>query len=79
MYVLGIATLHSDSQYSATLIEHMSARHQELRPEMKWLEMDVLDLKFEEGDFDLVVDKGQSILMRFGLTSRDDGVSISPV
>lgn len=37
----------------------MAARHQELRPEMKWLEMDVLDLKFNEGDFDLVVDKGK--------------------
>jgi hypothetical protein len=36
----------------------MIARHQQARPEMKWLEMDVLDLKFSDGDFDLVVDKG---------------------
>lgn len=29
------------------------------RPEMTWLEMDVLDLQFGEEEFDLVVDKGQ--------------------
>jgi succinate dehydrogenase flavin-adding protein (antitoxin of CptAB toxin-antitoxin module) len=32
------------------------------RPEMTWLEMDVLDLKFGEEEFDLVVDKGESRL-----------------
>lgn len=35
----------------------MKARHTS-RPEMTWLEMDVLDLKFGE-EFDLVVDKGE--------------------
>jgi hypothetical protein len=35
----------------------MAARHTS-RPEMQWLEMDVLDLQFGEGEFDLVVDKG---------------------
>ncbi|KAK4683701.1 hypothetical protein P7C73_g6532, partial [Tremellales sp. Uapishka_1] len=55
--------------YSATLIATMAARHSDLRPEMKWLEMDVLDLQFEEGDFDLVVDKGTMDAM---LTTKGD-------
>lgn len=37
----------------------MKERHAEKRPEMEWLEMDVLDLKFGE-EFDLIVDKGAS-------------------
>ena len=39
----------------------MKRRHAELRPEMLWLEMDVLDLMFQEEEFDLVVDKGEQI------------------
>lgn len=61
----------------------MRSRHGVPRPEMTWLEMDVLHLDFEDGLFDLVVDKGLSRppartatfasgrLMR----DRDDGVS----
>lgn len=37
----------------------MSERNKD-RPEMQWLEMDVLNLEFGEGEFDLVIDKGQS-------------------
>lgn len=36
----------------------MQERHVEKRPEMTWLEMDVMDLKFGENEFDLVIDKG---------------------
>jgi hypothetical protein len=46
-----------DWQYSKTVIDQMAERHAE-RFEMKWLEMDVLDLTFGEGEFDLVIDKG---------------------
>lgn len=45
-------------QYSAALIAQMKEKHAS-RPEMTWLEMDVLDLQFGEEEFDLVVDKGQ--------------------
>ncbi|CAD6582916.1 MAG: hypothetical protein TREMPRED_003416 [Tremellales sp. Tagirdzhanova-0007] len=47
------------AQYSSTVISDMKGRHSELRPEMTWLEMDVLDLVFEKEQFDLVVDKGE--------------------
>ncbi|KAK8847341.1 hypothetical protein IAR55_005198 [Kwoniella newhampshirensis] len=43
--------------YSKTVIEQMKQRHAS-RDHMTWQEMDVLDLKFDEGEFDLVVDKG---------------------
>jgi hypothetical protein len=36
----------------------MAERHSEKRPGMTWLEMDVLDMSFADGEFDLVVDKG---------------------
>ncbi|KAJ9114000.1 hypothetical protein QFC22_005818 [Naganishia vaughanmartiniae] len=55
--------------YSGTLIEQMRARHAELRPDMRWEEMDIRDLKFEEGDFDIVLDKGTMDAM---LTSKGD-------
>lgn len=48
----------ADIQYSAACIAQMSERHSEQRPEMTWLEMDILDLKFGE-EFDIVVDKGE--------------------
>lgn len=47
----------------------MIARHAEKRPDMQWLEMDIRDLKFNEGDFDVVLDKGTMDAM---LTSKGD-------
>jgi len=47
----------ANGQYSAALITQMRQRHTS-RPQMTWLEMDVLDLQFGEDEFDLVVDKG---------------------
>ncbi|KIR57496.1 hypothetical protein I314_06732 [Cryptococcus bacillisporus CA1873] len=44
--------------YSKIVIEQMQERHAEKRPEMTWLEMDVMDLKFRENEFDLIIDKG---------------------
>lgn len=41
------------------VIEQMTHRHQD-RKGMEWLEMDVLDLKFGEEEFDLIIDKGKS-------------------
>jgi ubiquinone/menaquinone biosynthesis C-methylase UbiE len=35
----------------------MKERHVS-REKMQWLEMDILDLKFEDESFDLVIDKG---------------------
>ncbi|GAB5589104.1 hypothetical protein Unana1_04004 [Umbelopsis nana] len=43
--------------YSCTVIKQMAERCSD-RPEMKWLEMDIRDLKFEEQSFDIVIDKG---------------------
>lgn len=34
------------------------------REKMQWLKMDILDLKFEDESFDLVIDKGKHISMR---------------
>ncbi|KAJ2963774.1 hypothetical protein NQZ79_g1198 [Umbelopsis isabellina] len=43
--------------YSATVIQQMAERCSD-RPEMKWLEMDIRDLKFDDRTFDVVIDKG---------------------
>ncbi|KAF8745471.1 hypothetical protein AX14_008897 [Amanita brunnescens Koide BX004] len=44
--------------YSSVVIEQMRQRQASSRPGMQWHEMDVRDLKFEEGAFDVVIDKG---------------------
>ncbi|KAI0258932.1 S-adenosyl-L-methionine-dependent methyltransferase [Gloeopeniophorella convolvens] len=55
--------------YSAVVVERMRARHQEARPEMEWHEMDIRDLKFEDGSFDVAVDKGTMDAM---MTAKGD-------
>lgn len=55
--------------YSKIVIEQMQERHAEKRPEMTWLEMDVMDLKFRENEFDLIIDKGTMDAM---LTTKGD-------
>ncbi|AFR98749.2 hypothetical protein CNAG_06520 [Cryptococcus neoformans var. grubii H99] len=55
--------------YSKIVIEQMQERHVEKRPEMTWLEMDVMNLKFGENEFDLVIDKGTMDAM---LTTKGD-------
>ncbi|KAL0240466.1 hypothetical protein I308_106260 [Cryptococcus tetragattii IND107] len=55
--------------YSKIVIEQMQERHSEKRPEMTWLEMDVMDLKFGENEFDLIIDKGTMDAM---LTTKGD-------
>ncbi|EAU90311.1 hypothetical protein CC1G_08993 [Coprinopsis cinerea okayama7 len=47
-----------NTDYSDVLIEQMRTRHSETRPKMEWHEMDVRDLKFEDGSFDVAIDKG---------------------
>jgi hypothetical protein len=63
--------------YSAVVIEKMkqvvvsprlsqscAQLHQQKRPDMTWLELDAKDLKgLSDGSFDLVLDKGWSILL----------------
>ena len=64
-------------QYSAALITQMRERHTS-RPEMTWLEMDVLEMQFGEDEFDLVVDKGKAAARDWtGMEAdvRHDGVS----
>jgi ubiquinone/menaquinone biosynthesis C-methylase UbiE len=36
----------------------MKEKHQESRPGMEWLEMDIRDLKFDDASFDVALDKG---------------------
>ncbi|ODO07656.1 hypothetical protein L198_01237 [Cryptococcus wingfieldii CBS 7118] len=55
--------------YSKTVIDQMRERHSEARPEMTWLEMDILNLQFADDEFDLVVDKGTMDAM---LTTKGD-------
>ena len=45
-------------QYSDVIVNQMKERHQESRPEMEWLEMDVRELKFGASSFDVAIDKG---------------------
>ncbi|KAJ3745386.1 S-adenosyl-L-methionine-dependent methyltransferase [Lentinula detonsa] len=47
-----------NTDYSTIVIEKMKERHEELRPEMEWHEMDVRDLKFDDNSFDVAIDKG---------------------
>ncbi|WWC67866.1 uncharacterized protein I206_101783 [Kwoniella pini CBS 10737] len=54
--------------YSKIVIDQMKERHIS-RPKMEWLEMDILDLNFQDEDFDLVVDKGTMDAM---LTTKGD-------
>ncbi|KAL9710919.1 hypothetical protein Ac2012v2_005459 [Leucoagaricus gongylophorus] len=47
-----------NTDFSGVLIEKMKQRHKQIRPEMEWHEMDVRDLQFADGTFDVAVDKG---------------------
>jgi len=55
--------------YSGILIEQMKKRHSILRPEMEWHEMDVRNLTFENGTFDVAIDKGTMDAM---MTAKGD-------
>jgi ubiquinone/menaquinone biosynthesis C-methylase UbiE len=55
--------------YSGILIEQMKKRHSVLRPEMEWHEMDVRHLTFEDGAFDVAIDKGTMDAM---MTAKGD-------
>ncbi|KIJ55653.1 hypothetical protein M422DRAFT_151736 [Sphaerobolus stellatus SS14] len=55
--------------FSSVLIENMKTKHQEKRPEMTWLEMDVRTLKFEDDCFDVAIDKGTMDAM---MTAKGD-------
>ncbi|KAH8111040.1 S-adenosyl-L-methionine-dependent methyltransferase [Phellopilus nigrolimitatus] len=55
--------------YSSVVIEQMKERHQESRPSMKWHEMDVRQLSFEDSTFDVTIDKGTMDAM---MTSKGD-------
>ena len=44
--------------FSEICIENMSSRNAEKRPEMKWVVMDIMDLKYEDASMDIVLDKG---------------------
>ncbi|CAO3608709.1 unnamed protein product [Cunninghamella blakesleeana] len=43
--------------YSETVINNMKERCKDM-PEMKWIEMDIKDLKFDNESFDVIIDKG---------------------
>uniref|UniRef100_A0A8H8CJ10 Methyltransferase domain-containing protein n=1 Tax=Psilocybe cubensis TaxID=181762 RepID=A0A8H8CJ10_PSICU len=55
--------------YSGVLIEQMKKRHSTIRPEMEWHEMDVRNLIFEDGSFDVAIDKGTMDAM---MTAKGD-------
>jgi len=55
--------------YSAVLIEQMRKRHAQVRPEMEWHEMDVRNLSFQAGSFDVAIDKGTMDAM---MTAKGD-------
>ncbi|KAJ7142692.1 S-adenosyl-L-methionine-dependent methyltransferase [Mycena epipterygia] len=47
-----------NTDYSSVVIEQMRARHLEMEYKNAGLEMDVRDLQFADGTFDIVIDKG---------------------
>jgi len=55
--------------YSSVVIEQMKARHQDQRPSMKWLEMDVRALQFDDATFEVIIDKGTMDAM---MTAKGD-------
>ncbi|KAF9480549.1 S-adenosyl-L-methionine-dependent methyltransferase [Pholiota conissans] len=58
-----------NTDYSGVLVEQMKEKHSETRPELKWHEMDVRDLKFEAETFDVAIDKGTMDAM---MTAKGD-------
>lgn len=58
-----------NTDYSGVLVEKMKQRHGQVRPEMEWHEMDVRDLKFGDGTFDVAIDKGTMDAM---MTAKGD-------
>ncbi|KAI0769193.1 S-adenosyl-L-methionine-dependent methyltransferase [Irpex lacteus] len=44
--------------YSGILIEKMQKKHEQVRPEMQWHEMDVRAMAFESESFNVAIDKG---------------------
>jgi ubiquinone/menaquinone biosynthesis C-methylase UbiE len=43
--------------FSAVVIDSMRQKHEQQRPSMRWEVMDMTDLKYEDGVFDVVIDK----------------------
>lgn len=43
--------------FSAAVIDSMRQKHEQQRPSMRWEVMDMTDLKYEDGVFDVVIDK----------------------
>lgn len=43
--------------YSANVVQAMAAKHSIARPEMLWIEMNMLKLSFDTASFDVVIDK----------------------
>ncbi|KAI0282987.1 S-adenosyl-L-methionine-dependent methyltransferase [Russula brevipes] len=54
--------------YSPVVIERMAERNLS-RPEMQWLEMDIRELSFDDGTFDVAIDKGTMDAM---MTAKGD-------
>ncbi|KAI0091507.1 S-adenosyl-L-methionine-dependent methyltransferase [Irpex rosettiformis] len=55
--------------YSGILIEKMRQKHEVIRPEMQWHEMDVREMALETESFDVAIDKGTMDAM---LTAKAD-------
>lgn len=58
-----------NTDYSSVLIDNMKTRHEQVRPEMEWHEMDIRNLTFESDSFDVAIDKGTMDAM---MTSKGD-------
>lgn len=43
--------------YSGNVVRAMAAKYSTIKPEMKWIEMDMLALNFDSTSFDVVIDK----------------------
>ncbi|KAI0718817.1 S-adenosyl-L-methionine-dependent methyltransferase [Fomitopsis betulina] len=58
-----------NTDYSGVVIEKMKHKYAETRPEMEWHEMNIRDLAFDSGAFDVAIDKGTMDAM---MTAKGD-------
>ena len=74
LFDVGFHYIHN-IDISDVVVRQMAARNKEKRPEMKFSKMDMLDMSYDDGNFDCVLDKGTLD----AIFSNTDDVTVSKV